>query len=82
MLEADDGRSDIYTSVSTGDILLPKIAVCKSCHTTSAAEGHGIHGARTDCLECHIYHQRDFEQQGSKDLQEFLNVTGKSQSGD
>ncbi|MBC7964621.1 MAG: hypothetical protein H7Z17_01750 [Fuerstia sp.] len=82
MLKGDDARPDIYTSVSTGDILMPKIALCKSCHSTSPPEGRGIHGARTDCLECHIYHQRDFEKQGSKDLKELLNITREPQSGD
>ena len=74
-LKGDDALPDIYKSSSTGDILMPKIALCKSCHNTAPPGGHGIHGAQTDCLECHVYHQRDFEKQGSKDLREILNIT-------
>lgn len=81
ILKGDDARPDIYKSSSTGDILMPKIALCKSCHSTAPPEGHRIHGARTDCLECHVYHQRDFEKQGSKDLREFLNISPESKSG-
>ena len=81
-LKGGDALPDIYKSSSTGDILIPKIALCKSCHSTAPTEGRGIHGAQTDCLECHVYHQRDFEKQGSQDLKEFLNITPESKSGD
>ncbi len=82
ILKADAALPDIYNSSSTGDILMPKIALCKSCHSTAPVAGRGVHGAQTDCLECHVYHQRDFEKQGSKDLREFLNITPESKSGD
>ncbi len=82
ILKGDVASPDIYKSSSTGDILIPKIAICKNCHSTAPAEGNGIHGARTDCLECHVYHQRDFEKQGTQDLRKFLNITSESKSGD
>lgn len=82
ILKDDGGLPDIYKSSSTGDILMPKIALCKSCHNTEPAAGHDIHGARTDCLECHVYHQRDFEKPGIMDVREFLNITPSSESGD
>ena len=81
-LQGDDALPDIYRSSSSGDILMPKIALCKTCHSTAPPAGRGLHGAQADCLECHVYHQRDFEKQGSKDLKEFLNIAPESKSGD
>ncbi len=81
-LKGNDTLPDIYRSSSTGDILMPKIALCKSCHNAAPAEVRGHHGAQTDCLECHVYHKRDFEKQGSKDLKEFLNGVSHSAGGD
>ncbi len=81
-LKGNDTLPDIYRSSSTGDILMPKIALCKSCHNAAPAEVCGHHGAQTDCLECHVYHKRDFEKQGSKDLKEFLNGVSRSAGGD
>lgn len=44
---------DLYKGISskTTDILLPKIGICMECHKP---EG----GARANCVECHIYHDR------------------------
>ena len=39
-------------SAFTTDILLPGIANCRACHST---EG----GAKTDCVECHRFHDRE-----------------------
>ena len=55
-----DPRSDagsIYQSTSAGDILMPSIANCRSCHGLPV--GTPISGrikARDDCIECHRYH--------------------------
>lgn len=38
------------TSQATSDILVPGIAVCRSCHVSGKA--------RTGCAECHFYHNR------------------------
>jgi hypothetical protein len=38
------------SSVESGDVLLPGIAVCKTCHAPGA--GH----AESRCFECHTYH--------------------------
>ncbi len=73
---------DIYSSSSTGDILMPGIALCKSCHNALPAEESGQGGARTDCLECHVYHKRDFEKPRNWDLKKFSNVTPDSRSAD
>ncbi|HVX12834.1 MAG TPA: hypothetical protein VHC22_16750 [Pirellulales bacterium] len=39
-------------SSQTADILLPSIERCHSCHGASAGRG----AARSDCVECHVYH--------------------------
>lgn len=47
-------------STKTRDVLLPGIADCKKCHAhQSASAGAGV--ARADCVECHVYHDRDHE---------------------
>jgi hypothetical protein len=36
----------------TSDVLLPRMTSCQECHTPTI-------GARSDCAECHRYHNRD-----------------------
>lgn len=79
-VKGDAQQPDIYMSSSTGDILIPMIAVCKECHSASPAEKSGLSGARTDCVECHVYHKREFERPGQRDIREFLGVTADSES--
>jgi len=79
-VKGDAQQPDIYSSSSTGDILIPKIAICKECHSASPVESSGLSGARTDCVECHGYHKREFEGAGQKDIREFLGVTADSKS--
>lgn len=57
-------------SVETSDILMPKIQVCRDCHRSGG-------GARHDCTECHLYHDRAKERpaQGPFMVPEF--VTGR-----
>jgi hypothetical protein len=38
-------------SVETADVLMPKMQVCQDCHRAGG-------GARDDCVECHLYHDR------------------------
>jgi hypothetical protein len=40
-------------STETKDVLLPSIATCRECHHGRAG------GARTGCVECHVYHDPD-----------------------
>jgi Cytochrome c7 and related cytochrome c len=42
------------TSRLTSDVLLPRIDTCRQCHNPRA-------GARSDCIHCHHYHDRDRE---------------------
>jgi len=56
---ADEQR--LIVSDSTGDILMPSIAVCQKCHTDKAgADRWGQ--AETDCIECHRYHHPRLEE--------------------
>jgi hypothetical protein len=44
-------------SSATSDVLLPGIGRCQSCHASSpVGRMQGV--ARTDCVECHDYHDR------------------------
>jgi hypothetical protein len=44
-------HADAPSSSETGDVLMPKIGQCRECHKTGA-------GARSECVECHLYHPR------------------------
>jgi len=44
----------VATSTETKDVLLPTMATCRECHTKKV-------GARTDCVECHRYHDKTKE---------------------
>jgi hypothetical protein len=41
-------------SRKTADVLLPSVATCRECHRDSG-------GARTACVECHLYHDKTKE---------------------
>lgn len=69
----------IEKSHSTGDVLLPSLGVCLNCHTTDLRNHSEIdvetdfEGARTDCVECHVYHSRaDHNFDGRHSLESFL----------
>jgi hypothetical protein len=56
-------HSGVDASFSTGDVLMPDIALCRNCHGqhakwTSSKETSEplLAGARTHCVECHVYH--------------------------
>jgi hypothetical protein len=45
--------------------LVPDVATCKNCHATAAErDGQPVGGARTDCVECHRYHDINRTHQG------------------
>jgi len=47
-------------SSETTDVLLPEIATCRECHSTSPAPSkQGV--ARSDCVECHDYHDHSHD---------------------
>jgi hypothetical protein len=50
----DPRATSQLASAQTGDILLPSIAICRSCHAT--APGESAPAATSDCIVCHKYH--------------------------
>jgi hypothetical protein len=45
-------HSEARRSERTSDVLLPSIQKCRDCHN----DRRGAYFGRTDCIECHIYH--------------------------
>lgn len=65
---------------SVGDVLLPGIATCRRCHTSQLQGSSAGSGAGTQCVECHIYHQRQFEQSSPRTLDQILNSSDETPS--
>ena len=59
---ADTESRPAYESRSTGDVLLPTLAVCLDCHSgrvkdrESSRGNRFLSGARSNCVQCHTYH--------------------------
>lgn len=51
VLGCTECHTGIYQSQATADVNLPKIKTCMECHAPSG-------GAQTDCVTCHLYHNR------------------------
>jgi hypothetical protein len=49
------------TSTQTSDVLIPRIESCRRCHGPK-------NGARSDCVECHQYHDKSRERDFSGPL--------------
>jgi hypothetical protein len=59
-------------SVAAKDVLMPTIDICQKCHNHTTA------GVRSDCLECHNYHDRGAEPHGLNgrmDVNKVLDLT-------
>jgi len=54
MLTCTECHVKTPTSQQTADVLLPGIKVCLQCHRDRG-------GARSDCVECHLYHDKTRE---------------------
>jgi hypothetical protein len=64
MLECASCHRGVEQSKATADVLLPGIQVCRECHRASTqSEGAQSQSAPTDCITCHVYHDK------SKDIQ-------------
>jgi hypothetical protein len=61
-------------STKTSDVLMPTKAVCVTCHN------HSNVGVRSDCLECHTYHDRGAEPRGLHGRMTVDEVIGNSKS--
>lgn len=53
LLACTECHEEAVTSSQTADILLPGIELCRRCHGSEQKGG----GARSDCVECHVYHR-------------------------
>jgi hypothetical protein len=58
MLDCNGCHTPAAASTMTADVLMPTIDVCQKCHNHTTA------GVRSDCLECHNYHDRGSEPRG------------------
>jgi len=61
LLECASCHADVAKSKVATDVNLPSIKVCQECHratTTAAAEPMAQHSATTDCVSCHVYHDK------------------------
>jgi hypothetical protein len=58
---AADGAAKQAGLAAGADMLLPAKATCVKCHSASSASAGG---ARSDCAECHRYHNADHPLQG------------------
>ena len=61
-----ENGTSVLESTSTGDVLIPSIDRCRQCHTrpgssTTSSVWAQFSGARTDCVECHQYHNHSQE---------------------
>jgi hypothetical protein len=61
-----ENGTSVLESTSTGDVLIPSIHRCQECHTREPGgseehRGARFGGARTDCVECHLYHDHSRE---------------------
>jgi nitrate/TMAO reductase-like tetraheme cytochrome c subunit len=52
-----DGKPNATASVDHKDVLIKGVGTCRLCHSTAA-------GVRSDCTECHFYHNGDRSLQG------------------
>jgi hypothetical protein len=59
---------NVADSETAKDVLLPRLASCLECHTAGGGR------ARSDCVECHIYHhpEKDAPVRGRRTIQELL----------
>jgi hypothetical protein len=59
--KCDDCHSDVKKKSSTGDVMIPSIDVCFKCHSSDPSDRDPAlrtAGARSHCVECHVYHHR------------------------
>jgi hypothetical protein len=66
MLRCTECHREAPGSSDTKDVLLPDIETCRQCHNSQT-------GARTDCAECHRYHDRAREvRRGQRSISDSL----------
>jgi hypothetical protein len=61
LLECASCHGDVAKSKAATDVNLPSIKVCQQCHRAdmqAAATPISQHSATTDCVSCHVYHDK------------------------
>lgn len=60
LLECASCHADVTKSKVAADVNLPGIRVCQECHRAIAPTTEPIsqHSATTDCVSCHVYHDK------------------------
>mgnify|MGYP001986193238 CR=1 FL=1 len=61
LMRCEECHGDVASSRRTSDLLMPAIATCRGCHSvrpTATRLTRASEGARSDCVECHVYHGR------------------------
>ena len=61
VLNCAECHTGVFESSLTSDVILPGIELCRECHSPNPIQptpalGTRFMGARSDCVECHIYH--------------------------
>lgn len=59
--KCDDCHADVKKKSSTGDVMIPSIDVCFKCHSSDPSDrdpAFRTAGAKSNCVECHVYHHR------------------------
>lgn len=64
MMKCVECHGDVDKSELTADVLLPSIDLCRKCHSSQPEQSLNKSiprrfGARTDCAECHVYHDHE-----------------------
>ena len=86
LLECASCHADVTKSKSAADVNLPSIQVCQECHrsstTVAAATPTSAHSATTQCVSCHLYHdkKKDTDWLGNFTVQRVLTEGAGSQS--
>lgn len=68
-LRCEQCHENSTSSEKAGDVLLPRVETCLRCHNEQRPAG-----ARSDCVECHTYHDAKLKRQfrGEKTIGHFL----------
>jgi hypothetical protein len=68
-LQCEQCHENVLRSAKASDVLMPRQETCLRCHSNEQQAS-----ARSDCVECHIYHDPKIKRQfkGSKTIEELL----------
>ncbi len=75
MLICTGCHTQAATSKVASDVLMPTIGICQKCHNSRTD------GVRSDCLECHNYHDRGSEPRGLEGRRTVEQVLEMTQPG-